>query len=444
MWRLVASMGLFELGMPHANLTLCRRDMGEFGKGPIAKRYGLTHYIDDTMDCLWSVCCDSAGNAYKTISEASGFLVHYSVQPDRRLRTGRRSHAMMYDEVRPMIRATTTDWKEIATLFGLPTSAWDELTRLGPPGRPFSKRPVSHPVTDDDHKDAVYVNIHGHGGPSLSSTPSSLPPPPPPPPFPPVPLLTGFAEPQEQKEEPVAATGTDDDDATGNDDNVLAKDDPYAICLDADIKEDAAGAAGATAPGLQPQAGDDYKAAAADDDDEVPDADELPPPAGVKPEQVPPWRQGRASQPPPAPPPPPPRPPRAAPGPGPVGPYMSEAPVLDSDDVRDATMFNLSQALAARAVAATAAAMPALSSSGIVLAQSHLVRNPAWQGRKRRRAATFQAAQAGELPPQPQHPIADAGMCPSCNTNLRAGRCNKHLCGLCCRRAGGYCFVHSF
>ena len=153
--RLVASMGLFELGMPPENHTLCKHKVGTYGKGVIARDYNLTHYIDDSVDCLWSVCCDPVGNAYETMAQSSGFMVHFSrsdVTIPRRYDRG----------IRDMIRATTSNWQEIASLFGLPTAAWDELASLGPPNRPFKMRPVANPVAPDDHPDSVYINVQGN------------------------------------------------------------------------------------------------------------------------------------------------------------------------------------------------------------------------------------------------------------------------------------------
>ena len=68
--RFVRSLGFVDLGMPVENIHLCRDRSGRDGKGRIAERCQLTHFIDDHLECHWSVLEDSEGNAMMDVSEA--------------------------------------------------------------------------------------------------------------------------------------------------------------------------------------------------------------------------------------------------------------------------------------------------------------------------------------------------------------------------------------
>ena len=56
-------------GFKRENVHFCRERSGERGKGNIAKKLGLTHFIDDRPQCLTSVFEDKAGNAKETIKK---------------------------------------------------------------------------------------------------------------------------------------------------------------------------------------------------------------------------------------------------------------------------------------------------------------------------------------------------------------------------------------
>ena len=68
--RFVRSLGFVDLGMPVENIHLCRARSGRDGKGRIADHCQLTHFIDDHLECHWSVLEDSEGNAMMDVSEA--------------------------------------------------------------------------------------------------------------------------------------------------------------------------------------------------------------------------------------------------------------------------------------------------------------------------------------------------------------------------------------
>ncbi len=58
-----------------AELVLHR--VGRGGKGEAAKRFQLTHFVDDSLDCLWSILQDEYGNAKPWIIGGNGKLVMY-------------------------------------------------------------------------------------------------------------------------------------------------------------------------------------------------------------------------------------------------------------------------------------------------------------------------------------------------------------------------------
>jgi hypothetical protein len=65
----VRECGLLELGWPEDNLLLTSDTYGEWGKGPAAYRKtpGVTVFIDNTADCLWSMEFDDYGNCSQTL-----------------------------------------------------------------------------------------------------------------------------------------------------------------------------------------------------------------------------------------------------------------------------------------------------------------------------------------------------------------------------------------
>ena len=51
--------------------------IGRGGKGEAAKRLQLTHLVDDSLDCLWSILQDDYGNARPYVTGGRGKLVMY-------------------------------------------------------------------------------------------------------------------------------------------------------------------------------------------------------------------------------------------------------------------------------------------------------------------------------------------------------------------------------
>ena len=64
-------------GFRRENLRFCDRRSGPRGKGPVAQRLGLTHFVDDNDECLWSVYCDPAGCAGEAVRRCGGQLFYF-------------------------------------------------------------------------------------------------------------------------------------------------------------------------------------------------------------------------------------------------------------------------------------------------------------------------------------------------------------------------------
>ena len=50
-----------------SNTELVLHRTGSGGKGEAAERFHLTHFVDDSIDCLWSILKDPVGNAWPWI-----------------------------------------------------------------------------------------------------------------------------------------------------------------------------------------------------------------------------------------------------------------------------------------------------------------------------------------------------------------------------------------
>ena len=64
--RFIRQSGLLELGFDLWDLHVVSHKTGIHGKGPVASKLGLTHSMDNDMDCLWSMLHDET-NAFETI-----------------------------------------------------------------------------------------------------------------------------------------------------------------------------------------------------------------------------------------------------------------------------------------------------------------------------------------------------------------------------------------
>ena len=128
--RFVRSVGILDY-MPDRNLRLTTERSGPCGKGQAANEAGITHFVDDSMECLWSVMKDRH-NALESIISNKGFLVHFVSER-------RHGDAMwLPDDDECMKRLGMTDsWRQIAIWLGLPyatdTNVWRWLEKQGPP-----------------------------------------------------------------------------------------------------------------------------------------------------------------------------------------------------------------------------------------------------------------------------------------------------------------------
>ena len=113
------------IGVPEENKALCMSKYGPRGKGPIAKKFGITHFADDHADCLWSFACDTAGHA--AAPAAAFFFDEEKVW---------RSYNVLErsPELRPILRRCAS-FKELGEFFGLAvdSAAWEYLNYHGPP-----------------------------------------------------------------------------------------------------------------------------------------------------------------------------------------------------------------------------------------------------------------------------------------------------------------------
>ena len=64
--RFIRQTGLLELGFDMWNMHVVPDKTGKHGKGPVAGNLGLTHFMDNDMDCLWSMLHDET-NANETM-----------------------------------------------------------------------------------------------------------------------------------------------------------------------------------------------------------------------------------------------------------------------------------------------------------------------------------------------------------------------------------------
>ncbi len=138
--RFAKQFGLPECGVPEDHIHVTKHKSGKYGKGLVAKDLGLTHMVDNDMECLWSVLFDPVGNASDTLEQVIQFT---SLQPRALPNRG----TWPQDAQHRMVRLHT--WHDVAMYFDLtrhPRDLWDTISRHGPPHcppmRPTSKEMV--------------------------------------------------------------------------------------------------------------------------------------------------------------------------------------------------------------------------------------------------------------------------------------------------------------
>ena len=59
------------------DVVLCKQQYGPNDKERAASALGLTHFVDNDMDCLWSCCRDRHGNCRDTLAQNHGRLIWF-------------------------------------------------------------------------------------------------------------------------------------------------------------------------------------------------------------------------------------------------------------------------------------------------------------------------------------------------------------------------------
>lgn len=65
-------------GLLRENIFFCEEIQGPHGKGPVAAKLGITHFVDDKDQALRAVFAEPAGNASAAIQHHSGQLFHFA------------------------------------------------------------------------------------------------------------------------------------------------------------------------------------------------------------------------------------------------------------------------------------------------------------------------------------------------------------------------------
>lgn len=78
-----------ETGLRQENIHFCTQRSGRQGKGAVASRLQLSHFVDDNFECLNSLFSDPAGNSRDHVEQQRGHLLHFArsglgtVRPDQ-------------------------------------------------------------------------------------------------------------------------------------------------------------------------------------------------------------------------------------------------------------------------------------------------------------------------------------------------------------------------
>lgn len=133
--RFAKQLGLLELGVPEDHIHLTRHRTGKRGKGPVAKRLGLTHMVDNDLECLWSTLYDPCGNASDTMEKVIQF-------------TGLSPRCIGWPPDGANRLVTLRTWHDVAKHFNLPCTdtVWEGLCKRGPPHCPPIQAPAAECV----------------------------------------------------------------------------------------------------------------------------------------------------------------------------------------------------------------------------------------------------------------------------------------------------------
>ena len=103
-------------GLPYENVTLCEARPGPLGKGPVAARKRITHFIDDSGENLQAVYRDPAGNAQDLIDANQGQLFLFARSGLRRNSEKSRAH---FGEKVPTCMVRVNSWSELLASLSL-------------------------------------------------------------------------------------------------------------------------------------------------------------------------------------------------------------------------------------------------------------------------------------------------------------------------------------
>ena len=148
-------LGLFAMGVPRDNVAICSSCSGPGGKSVAARRFRLTHFIDDNLECLYAVSVE-AGLPTKLVLFQT--RLHWSDLP-------RDAPAGTRDQMRVN---TAESFREVADMFKLlnttaKSELWAALVNEGPPlNAPNLRKHLawaddlsSREVDDDENADAT-------------------------------------------------------------------------------------------------------------------------------------------------------------------------------------------------------------------------------------------------------------------------------------------------
>ena len=135
--RFLKSLGIVDLNVPDDNIEFCSNKYGPYGKGPIAQRFALTHFVDHNLDCLWSVTSDSCGNTYDDICANNGFVTYFADDDND-------ASVNISLLAAPISLQHTNDFRDILSrlypsLWYFVRTAWIHLDENGPPNGPHSQ-----------------------------------------------------------------------------------------------------------------------------------------------------------------------------------------------------------------------------------------------------------------------------------------------------------------
>ena len=126
--KFLKAIGLFDLGVPEANVLFCKQKYGNDGKGWPSSQLNVKVFVDNDVDCARDII--ENGSLRDSYADANSYWIHFDNRND-----GQKP------DMPWMNRRVTTFWKpasdfhEIASMLGLlegiPEYVWGKLCSLG-------------------------------------------------------------------------------------------------------------------------------------------------------------------------------------------------------------------------------------------------------------------------------------------------------------------------